>query len=125
MTFLQSPLNPLAICLLWLLQSCVVYHKTPSTLEEASELPVRAKVTDKQGEKARYRYIVLKDGAYYGVKKESGEVVKIPLQVGELDKVQLKNKVASTWLTVGLVALPVAMVFAMALAAVTLLAVGG
>ncbi len=127
MPVLKSPLKFPILFLTFLLlplHSCVVYHKTPSTLEQAAELPIRAKVTNVQGEQTKYRYIMLKDGAYYGVKKQSGEVVKIPLNAEELEKVQVKNKVASTWLTVGAIALPVAAVGFVALVATVFLLAG-
>ena len=126
MTALKRPLFILVLLLpLLLQQSCVVYHKTPSTLEEAAALPVRTKVTDRQGEKTKYRYIQREDGVYYGVKQLNGVVVRTPLQAEGLEKIQVKNKVASTWLTVGVVALPVATVAMTALVAVVLLASGG
>ena len=106
-------------------QSCVVYHKTPSTLEQAAQVPVRTKVTDLAGEKSKYRYILREDGMYYGVKKQGSQLVRTPLTAEELAKIQVKNKVASTWVNVGLIALPVFFVMMASLAAIILLASGG
>ena len=110
---------------LMLLQGCVVYHKTPSTLEQAAQVPVRTKVTNLQGEKTKYRYIQREDGIYYGVKKQDREMVRTPLEAGELEKIQVKNKVASTWLTVGVIVVPVGAIAIASMVALVLLASGG
>ena len=95
------------LTVLMLFQSCVVYHKTPTTLEKASREQIKTKVTNTDGITSNYRYITYEDGDYYGVKKKSGELVKTPLNEQEIAEVVLTNKTASTWLTVGVIALPV------------------
>jgi hypothetical protein len=85
---------------LLLFQSCVVYHRTPTTLERASEERIRTKVTNSIGEDFKYKYIIYEDGVYFGVTKESGELVKAALGEQQIAKVVLKNKTVSTVLTV-------------------------
>lgn len=95
---------------LLLFQSCVVYHKTPTTLESASQERIRTKVINTHGETAKYKYITYEDGHFYGVNKdfdERGKLVKTPLSEQELEKILIKNKSASTWVTVGVIAVPV------------------
>lgn len=90
-----------------LLQSCVVYHKTPTTLEQASQLRTKTKITQTDGDTFKFKYISYEDGVYYGVKKKSGELVKTPLDQEYISKVLTKNKSTSTWLTVAAIGIPV------------------
>ena len=90
---------------LMLFQSCVVYHKTPTTLDNASRDLVRTKITNPNGESFTYKYITYEDGVYYGVNKASGKWIKTPLD-NRISNVYTKNNEASTWLTVGIIGLP-------------------
>lgn len=93
-----------------LLQSCVVYHKTPATLEKASREQVKTKVTNTDGDIAKIKYVTYESGVFYGVNKKSGELVKTPLDEEYINKIVTKNKSASTWATVTVIAIPVAAV---------------
>ena len=96
------------LTLLILLQSCVVYHKTPTTLEIASKEQVKTKVTDRNGEISKFKYISYQEGAYYGyVEEEWGEFIKVPLNSEDIISVRTKNKSASTWVTILVIAVPV------------------
>ncbi|GGD47620.1 hypothetical protein [Muriicola marianensis] len=90
-----------------LLQSCVVYHKTPTTLQRASQEQLKTKITNTNGERFKYQYVSYEDGVYYGVNEESGKFIKTPLDEEYITEVLTKNKKASTWLTVGLISAPV------------------
>ena len=96
---------------LLLFQSCIVYHKTPTTLESASQERIKTKVISANGQISKFDHIAFEDGQFYGVKKdfdERGKLVKTPLGDQEITKVVVKNKSASTLLTIGVVAVPVA-----------------
>jgi hypothetical protein len=84
-----------------------VYHKTPTTLEQASGEQTMTKVTYSNGKTVKYKYVVSKDGQYYGTIKESGQWIETPLDLSGLDNVFTKNKSGSTWATVALIAIPV------------------
>ncbi len=92
---------------LMLLQSCIVYHKIPRTLEQASQERTKTKITNSNKDVFKYKYITFEDGVYYGVKKKSGELVKTPLDQEYISKVLTKNKSTSTWLTVAAIGIPV------------------
>lgn len=49
---------------LMLLQSCVVYHKTRTTLEKASQEKVKTKVTNIDGKVTKYKFISYEDGVF-------------------------------------------------------------
>ena len=83
----------LAITILF--QSCVIYHKTPSTLEHASKERIRTKIINANGATLKYMFIEYKDGVYYGVNKKSGTMVRVPLKEEEIT-VLLKNQTATT-----------------------------
>ena len=57
------------LAMLILFQSCVVYNKTSSTIEEATsdeEMPI--KITTKDGQKHKFRWIEERDGNIVGIK---------------------------------------------------------
>lgn len=100
----------LSLASLMLFQSCVVYHKTPKSLDEASRLRTTTRITNHTGVTDKYDFILYEDGMYYGVFKdfdERGKWVKTPLQESEIEVVQTKNKTASTLITIGLITVPV------------------
>jgi hypothetical protein len=109
MEAIKKRLKATAWCLtiLLLFQSCVVYHKTPTTLEKASREQTKTKITNTNGELFKYGYITYEDGIYYGINKKSGELVKTTLDQEYINKVVTKNKSASTWVTVGVIGVPV------------------
>lgn len=93
---------------LMLFQSCVVYHKTPTTLEKASREQIKTKITNANGETLKYKYIAYEEGAYYGYTEvEFGEFTKTPINSEDLISVRTKNKSASTWVTILVIAVPV------------------
>ena len=109
MEVLKTRLKTIAWLLsgLMLFQSCVIYHKTPTTLEKASQSQLKTKITNTNGETSIYKYITYEDGVFYGVSKKSGELVKTPLDETYINKLLIKNKSASTWVTVAVIAVPI------------------
>ena len=101
---------------LMLFQSCVVYHKTPTTLEKASQERIKTKITNKEGETFKYKYITFEEGQFYGVHEpeEFGEFVKVPLESEDIINVRTKNKSASTWVTILVVTVPALAIVALA-----------
>ena len=92
---------------LLLFQSCVVYHKTPTNLLEASQEHIKTKVVTNNGESARYEYIAYEGNQFYGMSRKSGEWVKTPLEQKDLAKVLTKDRSGSTWATIGMISLPI------------------
>ena len=115
MEAIKTRLKTIALFLtaLMLFQSCVVYHKTPTTLEKASREQVKTKVTKTNGDIFKYKFITYEDGVFYGVNVDSGgvqesiETARTPLNEVDVDGVFLKNKSASTWVTILSFAVPV------------------
>jgi hypothetical protein len=95
------------LVVLVLMQSCVVYHSTAYTLDQAVQSKTNTKITDLEGQPHFYKYLTEESGSYYGVKKKSGEYVKHPLNPERIERVYVKNQSASTWVTVGLIVVPV------------------
>ncbi len=118
------------LAILMLFQSCVVYHKTPTTLEKASQEKVKAKVADTSGEVFKFNFILYEDGMFYGIDvdpggvQESSQVTRTPLNQVDIDGVFLKNKTASTWVTVLTIAVPVLAIAGIALASSSEFGVG-
>ena len=102
MEAINKRLKPIALILtaLLLFQSCVVYHKTPTTIQQASQEQIRTKIIKTNGEISKYKYITSEDGTFYGVKLKSGEWIKTPLDQKEIAQVLTKNISTSKTLTI-------------------------
>jgi hypothetical protein len=102
MKTLKNRLKPIALFLttLLLFQSCVVYHKTPTTIQQASQEQIRTKIIKTNGEISKYKYITFEDDIFYGVKLKSGEWIKTPLDQKEIAQVLTKNISTSKTLTI-------------------------
>jgi len=93
---------------LLLFQSCVIYRKTPTTLEKAAQEQVKTKVTNTNGEIFKYKFISYENGIYYGnVEEDWGEFKKVPLDSEDILNVRTKNKTASTLVTIVAITIPV------------------
>lgn len=96
----------LLISLFMLLQSCVVYHRTPVSLEQAAQAKTRSKLFTAEGTFAKYKYITEINGKFYGLNKKSGMWVETPINNHPKAEVFLKNESASKWATWGLILTP-------------------
>lgn len=92
------------------MQSCVMYHPTAYTLDQAVQSKTNSKITDLEGQPHFYKYITQESGLYYGLKRKSGEYIQHPINPESIDRVYVKNQSASTWVTIGLIVVPVAAV---------------
>ncbi|MEJ2585765.1 MAG: hypothetical protein P8Z38_12280 [Robiginitalea sp.] len=96
------------LSILLLAQSCSIYHKTPTTLENASQERVKTKVTNIDGAVSRYKFISYEAGVYYGnVEEDWGVYKKVPLESEDIIQVRTKNKTASTLVTMVAITIPV------------------
>lgn len=109
METIKTRLKPIALFLtaLLLLQSCVVYHKTSTNLEQASRERTHTKTISTNGEIAKFRYIDYVGDQFYGMRFNSGEWIKTPLNQQDMVQVLTKNRSASTWATVAVITVPV------------------
>ncbi len=98
---------------LMLFQSCVVYHKTPTTLEKASQEQLKTKVTTADGKVSKYKFISHEEGVFYGnIEEEWGEFRKVPLDNEDIINIRTKNKTASTLVTIAVITVPVLAILA-------------
>nr|WP_315162313.1 hypothetical protein [uncultured Flavobacterium sp.] len=86
----------LLITLALLLQSCVVYKKTPSTINEAVDSKAKVLVVKTNDEKLKLIKIEKIDGNYFGEIKTRKGIEKIPLSENDIKTIRIKNKSAST-----------------------------
>lgn len=109
MRIFKGILGPLSfsLSLLVLFQSCVVYHNSAVSLEQAAKVRTKSKVVAHDGEKTKYRFITEENGEFFGVKKKSGTVQKTPIEDHPNTRVYLINKPISTGVTIGLIAIPI------------------
>jgi len=90
-----------------LLQGCVAYQKTAVTLEQAAQEQKKVKVNRTNNSTYTFKYITNEDGQFFGVKKKSGDIVKLPLLKDDIIKIRIQNKSASTWSTIAVIAVPI------------------
>ncbi len=65
------------LVIIMLIQSCAIYHKQPSTIEEAAaERKTQIKITTKNGELYKLRWIEEENGYIYSIKKTKRIYVK-------------------------------------------------
>ncbi len=95
------------VSLLLVLQSCGVYYKTPVSLDEAVSNGDKVKILNTAGKQIKYKKVVQDEGQFYGLNKKGGEWVRVPILADDINTVRLKNKKASTWVTVLAVGVPI------------------
>lgn len=88
-----------------LLQSCVVYQKTPVSLVEAAKQGNKTKITTRNQETFKYAYILRKDGVFYGVKMKGGKAIKTPLPEDEILEIRIRDQDASNWANISVATL--------------------
>jgi hypothetical protein len=98
----QIRISSLILALIIMLQSCTVYKSTNVSLEQASKNELKTKIVTSSNEKLKFKFIENKEGTYYGVKKIKGDIVKIPLNEKNIQKIVLKDKTLSLILTIAI-----------------------
>ncbi len=91
---------------LTLLQSCVAYHMTPVSLQQAEQSKKRVKMKTSTDQTFKFKQIVLEENQFYGLKKEKGELVKVAISDYGTNEVFLHSKSKSTWITLAVIAVP-------------------
>ncbi|UOK43561.1 MULTISPECIES: hypothetical protein [Flavobacterium] len=93
----------LLLSFMFLLQSCVVYHKTAMSFDEAVAANKRMKVTTTDNKKYKFKRILKSDSTYYGLTLVRNQMVKVPLHTDKIQSIRPVNGVASVFLTIGVV----------------------
>ena len=76
-----------------LFQSCVTVYKSSNvTLEEAVKADTKVKITTNDNKTLKYLNITKINQEYFGIKKINGDLIKIPIQIENIEMVRLKNK---------------------------------
>ena len=97
----------LLFMILFIFQSCGVYHKNSITLEEAVKQEGKVKILTTNQRTIKYKKITSTDGQFYGNKMKGGKWIQTPLNQEEIMRIRLKNKKASTWMTLLSIGIPV------------------
>lgn len=88
----------------FLLQSCTVYQKTPVSISEARATNNKVVITKTDFTKHKFRKIEEIDGHYFGIIEANGNLVKVPISESDIITIQIIDRTASTWGTIGIVA---------------------
>jgi hypothetical protein len=97
----KNRLKPIALILtaLLLFQSCVIYHKTPTTLEQVSQQRIYTKVTTEDNKTFKFQYITYENGTFNGINERNGKVIRTSLYNEKVTGVYEINNAASTLAT--------------------------
>ncbi len=90
-----------------LLQSCVAYHNTPVSLEQAVQSNKRVKLKTSLNQTYNFDQIVLEKEQFYGLKKKNGKMARIAISENLDNKVFLQSNRKSTWATIVIIGVPV------------------
>ena len=101
----------LLLALVVLLQGCTVYKSTSITLSDAAQNESKVKLEPKNGKIIKFKKIIFEDGVYYGIEEKNGSTFKISLNENDISSIREKNKVASTFLTVGVISVIIVALF--------------
>ena len=82
-----------------LFQSCVVYHKTPVTIEHAANEKIKTRIILKDKSIEKFKYITYENQGYFGTRVTGNGPVTIPIDVNNVYEVHIKNKTGSILLT--------------------------
>lgn len=85
----------LLFMVLTLSQSCRVYQQKSVTIEEAVKERKRVKIKMKDKKVYKFKRIEYEKSVFFGIKKVKGKIVKIPIDVNEIEKLRLHNKTLS------------------------------
>ena len=95
------------LILLFFLQSCTVYQKTPVSINEAITLDKKVLVITDSDKKLKFKKIEQINGIYYGITKTA---IRVPLIESKIKTIRISDKSKSTLLTIGVVVVPLAIV---------------
>jgi hypothetical protein len=92
------------ICLfvLLLLQSCTEYQKKSVSIQDASVSKKPVLVIRKDDTRLTLKKIILQGSTYYGMLKENGQIIKIPIVESDVKTIRMLDQANSLWGTVGI-----------------------
>ena len=83
-----------------LLQGCTVYKKANVTLEEAVTSDTKVRIKTNDNKTLKFKKIGIENGDYYGLLNYKSAWVKTQINEGNIEKIQVKDKTASTILNI-------------------------
>jgi hypothetical protein len=91
-----------------MLQSCSIYKKSPTSLDEAARANARTVVVNTDNSKQEFSRITQVDNEYYGEVKTISGTKKVPLSETDIKSIRVLDKTATTLTNVGIIVIPVA-----------------
>lgn len=98
------------LSLLFLFESCSIYKKAPITIEEAATGDKSVLIIRNDGTKLSLSKVEKIDGKYYGTKQVNDQTITLPLNEEEIQKIRLKDKRASRFVTIASIVTGVALI---------------
>ena len=87
---------------LLLLQSCTEYQKKSVSIQDASVSKKPVLVIRKDDTRLTLKKIILQGSTYYGMLKENGQIIKIPIVESDVKTIRMLDQANSLWGTVGI-----------------------
>ena len=84
-------------------QGCTVYKSANVTLDEAVRADMKARIKTNDNRTLEFKRIRFENGQYYGVHNISRDIIKTQINEQKVERVQLKDKITSIILPVGMV----------------------
>jgi hypothetical protein len=91
-----------------ILQSCSIYKKPPTSLDEAARANARTVVVNTDNSKLEFIRITQVDNEYYGEVKTISGTKKVPLSETDIKSIRVLDKTATTFTNLGIIVVPVA-----------------
>jgi hypothetical protein len=91
-----------------ILQSCSIYKKSPTSLDEAARANARTVVVNTDNSKLEFIRITQVDNEYYGEVKTISGTKKVPLSETDIKSIRVLDKTATTFTNLGIIVVPVA-----------------
>jgi len=101
--YFKRKFSCILLSFLLVLQSCVAYKSSTSTLDEAVATNGKVLVVKTDGTKFKLIKIEQINGVYYGSMKTKNGIEKIQLNESDLKRISVLDKTASTLGTIGIV----------------------
>ena len=92
----------LCLFVLLFLQSCTVYQKKPVSIQDASASKKPVLLIRKDDTRLTFKKIVLQGSKYYGMLKENGQIIQIPIVESDIKTIRMLDQATSLLGTIGI-----------------------
>ena len=100
--YFKSICVSLCLFVLLFLQSCTEYQKKSVSIQDASASKKPVLLIRKDDTRLTFKKIVLQGSKYYGMLKENGQMIKIPIVESDIKTIRMMDQATSLIGTIGI-----------------------